>query len=173
MAIIPVLGAIGDERAVPSLIDALNDRDDHWLGREAAAFALGNIGDRQAVPYLINAAWMADTRDAAIRALASMPDARAIDAFVSCLNAEELAPTRERAMEGLISLGGESVPALVAVLEMRTDEGAATHEQMLSAQLLGTIGDSSARESLLQLLDDPDQALRRTAGEALARIASD
>ena len=56
MAIIPALGHLKDERAVPLLIKALNNLDEDWLGREAAARALGDIGATKAMPGLIRAA---------------------------------------------------------------------------------------------------------------------
>jgi HEAT repeat protein len=47
------LGAIGDARALPALIEAL--RAENKLVRMAAARALGEIGDAGAVPALIEA----------------------------------------------------------------------------------------------------------------------
>ena len=79
MAIIPALGHLKDERAVPLLIKALNNLDEDWLGREAAARALGDIGATKAMPGLIRAAWLPETRNAAIEALAAIGDPRAVD----------------------------------------------------------------------------------------------
>jgi len=86
MAIIPALGQLKDERAVLLLLEALNNREDDWLAREAAAHALGDIGSAKAVPDLIRSAWMADTRSAAVDALAAIADPRAVDVLLSVLS---------------------------------------------------------------------------------------
>ena len=88
MAIIPALGHLKDERAVPLLIKALNNLDEDWLGREAAARALGDIGSTKAVPGLIRAAWLPETRNAAIKALAAIGDPRAVDVLLSALSGQ-------------------------------------------------------------------------------------
>jgi HEAT repeat protein len=62
-----VLGEIGDERAVGSLIKALEDEDCH--PRMAAAEALGRIGDNRAVEPLIKALEDDEVRYAAEEAL--------------------------------------------------------------------------------------------------------
>ena len=75
--IIPTLGRLKDTRAVPLLRDLVQLADEDWLGRVMAVRALGEIGDSRAVPVLIQAAWRAETRAAAIAALAQIDDPRA------------------------------------------------------------------------------------------------
>ena len=47
------LGKLGDKRAVPALINALND--DNTTVQWVAAEALGKLGDKRGIPVLINA----------------------------------------------------------------------------------------------------------------------
>ena len=117
MAAIPALGWLGDRKAVPLLRRALTKRDDHWLGREVAAIALGDLKARDAVPDLIAAAWMADTRAAAIQALAAIADDRAVQVLFSAL-AEDDPVIINSAEQGLIAIG----PATVAFVSEQMDK---------------------------------------------------
>lgn len=168
MGIIPVLGYLADDRAVPILIKSLNYRSDDWLGREASAVALGEIGGTAAVPALINAAWMADTRPHAIQALAKIADPRAVEVLISALDREEEREVRQAALEGLIHIGAEAVPALSAKLADWSQEYPAVEERALAAKALGEIGLPSARQALIKALDDPSEVIRSSAGRALS-----
>lgn len=148
MAIIPALGHLKDERAVPLLIKALNNLDEDWLGREAAARALGDIGVTKAVPGLIRAAWLPETRNAAIEALAAIGDPRAVDVLLSALSESEGLGAREAAIAGLIHIGKPAVPALTDKLKTRHKEYPENHEQALTEKILGQIlSESSPGES--------------------------
>ena len=134
------LGAIGDPRAVPVLIDMLEHDPSvasygAWSAGEIAASALARIGDRRAFEPLV----------------------RALDA------AEEL--TRKAAAEALGKLGDErSLAVLQRVLETGTGdvrEGACLG--------LGHLRDPRAVEPLLRALADADHSVRRFAAEALGR----
>ena len=139
MAIIPALGQLKDERAVPLLIKALNNLDEDWLGREAAARALGDIGATKAVPCLIRAAWLPETRNAAIEALAVIGDPRAVDVLLSTLSEPEIPEVRAAAIAGLIHIGQPAVPALIDKLKPHHKEYPGNHEQALAAKILGKI----------------------------------
>lgn len=167
MAIIPVLGQLRDERAVPLLLKALTKMDEDWLGREAAARALGEIGSTEAVPDLIRAAWLPETRSAAIEALAVIGDPRATDVMLSALSEQEDPEAREAAVEGLIHIGEPAVPALIDKLNTRYKEYLDYHERALAAKILGKIGDRRAVEPLMRALDDSNPEVRKNAGKAL------
>jgi len=171
MAIIPALGRLGDARAVPLLIKALNKRDDGWLGRTAAAQALGDIGSSKAVPTLIRAAWLADTRDAAIVALAAIGDSRAIDVLLSTFDESEDQEVLEAALVGLVRIGRAAIPALTDKLGARNKEYPANRERALTAHVLGKIGDQRAVVPLTAALDDPSAKVRKSARAALELLA--
>ena len=167
MAIIPTLGHLKDDRAVPLLIKALNNLDEDWLGREAAAVALGDIGSTQAVPYLIRAAWLPETRTVAIDALAGIGDSRATAVLLSALNEPEDPEAREAAINGLIKIGEPAVPALIDKLNIHSKEFSQNHERALVAMILGKIGDHRAIDPLTSALDDPSAEVLRSVETAL------
>jgi len=167
MAIIPALGQLGDERAVPLLLKALNKPDEDWLGREAAARALGDIGSAKAVPDLIRTAWQAETRSAAIEALAAIGDPRAIDVLLSALSEPEEPEAREAAIAGLIYIGEPAVPALIDKLSARREQYSENHERALAAMILGRVGDRRAVDPITRALDDPSEEVRKSAEKAL------
>ena len=169
MAIIPALGYLADARATPILLRSLKYRRDDWLGREASAAALGEIGATEAVPALISAAWMADTRPYAIQALAKIADPRAVEVLISALDREEEGEVRQQALEGLVRIGAESVPALIVKLADWSEEYPAIEERALAARALGEIGLPGARQALIKALDDPSEVIRSSARRALNR----
>lgn len=111
-AAIPALGELGNPEAVPILMEALNKRNDDWLGREMAAQALGCIADPGSVNALIASAHFFDTRESAILALAQTGDVRATDIFIEALDETEDTETVEAARAGLLKIGGAALPAL-------------------------------------------------------------
>ncbi|MDZ7759095.1 MAG: HEAT repeat domain-containing protein [Desulfovermiculus sp.] len=167
LAIIPALGFLRDERTVPLLLKALNNTDVNWPGREVAARALGDIGSKQAVPDLIRAAWLPETRNAAIEALAGIGDPRATDVLLSALSEEEDTNSREAAITGLIRIGANAVPALIDKLNVCNKEYTTNYERALAAMILGRIGDMRAVNSLNRALNDPNPKVRKSAESAL------
>ena len=164
MAIIPALGQLKDERAVPLLVEALNRMDEDWMGRVAAARALGEIGSTKAVPGLIKAAWLPETRSAAIEALARIKDPRAISPLLSALGISEKSEARQAAVEALIDIGKPAVPELIETLESLYS---GDHARALAAGILGKIGDPRALDPLRKALDDPNEIVRNYAEKAL------
>ncbi len=178
MAIIPALGLLGDARAVPLLLDALGNRDDHWLARAAAAEALGRIGARRAVPDLVNAAWMADTRDAAIVALARIADTggavpagaggeAVIETLLSALSDDEEPETREAAIAGLVATGDDAAefialrvtPAFAGLPDIAS--------RLRVVAILGEIGGARSLRMLKDVVAGNDPALANAARAAL------
>lgn len=170
MAIIPTLGLLQDERAVPALARALMKPDEDWLGRAPAAKALGDIGSAKAVPSLIHAAWLPETRNAAISALAAIGDPRAVDALFSAVNMEELPEVRQAAIDGLISIGRPAVPCLISKLESTHKACAFGRKRAMAAGMLGKIGDMRAEKPLNRALSDLCPEVRKHAGKALADL---
>ena len=50
-----ILGSIGDKRAIPSIIDVLNNTKNNFYARTNAANVLGKLGSTEAIPHLIEA----------------------------------------------------------------------------------------------------------------------
>ncbi|MCB2099346.1 MAG: HEAT repeat domain-containing protein [Rhodobacterales bacterium] len=167
MAIIPALGALGDPRAVPVLLDCLTNRRDDWLARESAAEALGAIGDRRAVGHLINAAWMADTRDAAIGALAAIADPAGAEALAGALGSAEDPETRAAAMDGLVAMGPPAVPWVAGLLAPQRREFTEPDVLRAAVEVLGRMDGPAARAALTGAQDDPDPAVADAARQAL------
>src|SRR5260370_6144592 len=88
-----VLGNLGDRRATPLLLDALNDRDAET--RIYALMALGELRDSAAVPGIIQAAGSQDKdiRKTAYYALGAIGDPRAIPVLAGGLD-DEVADVR-------------------------------------------------------------------------------
>jgi len=173
MAIIPSLGALADRRAVPVLLEALNRREDHWLAREVAARALGRIGDTRAVPALLTAVWMADTRTAAVAALAGFRDPRALGVLLPALQSGDEPEVRHSAAVGLIFLGTEAVPALT---ELAVRDGGEAYDQSLrlrAIEILGAIGGEPARAALNRAAQAKGAVVRMAARAALRRFDDD
>lgn len=152
--IIPALGDIGHEDAIPVLLDALNNLDEHWLGREMAARALGQIGSATAVPALLDAAGRSDTHHAAIVALARMRDSRATSVFIDALNVSEDTETVEAASKALAILGQSSLDEIINAFLTVHPENPDTVKRIRLCRLLGESNDESAIETLENALQD-------------------
>ena len=162
------LGEIGDQKAVPSLIERL--QDDSKFVRRAAISALGHLGDPSAVVPLIP---MLEDRDVKIRnvtalALGEIRDEQAVDALMSKLedDANQVSMAAERA---LIDIADTSIePRLLALMTSGKPERARMH----AINLLGAL---KCRGAVLPLIDlmkgsGPGQ-VRARAAQALGRIA--
>ncbi len=169
---IGALGELKDPRAVPILLEALNNRAEDWLYREMAARALGNIGDRRAVDDLIAAAYMWDTRHDAIAALAQIGDAKAVETLIWALDEGEEPDTVQAARTGLLRIGSPAVPALIKEMEKFSKEYPRVQPRVNIAGILGELGDARAIEALLDALKDPNPEVRQAARIAVDFINS-
>ena len=106
MSAAEVLGMIGDDSAVDSLIAAL--RDDHWEVRAHAAEALGSIKDPRAVEPLIASLKDQDAtvRGNAVDGLAKIKDPRAIEPLSAALT-DRSRTVRKKAARALTTIAGE------------------------------------------------------------------
>lgn len=159
--IIPALGRTQDDRAVPVLIDLVSLSDDDWLGRGMAVTALGEIGAHSATKTVINAAWRAETRDAAIDALAKMRDPRAAPTLVSAIQPEEDEYIRERATSGLIQLKSEAVAAIHDEFINYSPENKQTRKRVWLCEILALINDKPSQGILQKSYNDPDPAVEQ------------
>jgi len=135
------LGEIGDRRAVPGLLTAL----DQTKIRTPVIEALGNIGDPQAIPALvtiINGLMTADYEgrlsacqddrykqdlvpiETAVKALASIGDVCVIPTLLKALRSTLL---RAEAAEALAILGQPAIPHLLTILKTDHDENIHYH----------------------------------------------
>lgn len=99
-----VLGNLGDRRATPLLVDALNDSFPET--RIYAALALGRLHDPAAVPALVKtfSSDEHDVRKAAAYALGEIGDRRAVEPLVAALN-DPIADVRYNAAIALARFG--------------------------------------------------------------------
>jgi HEAT repeat protein len=183
------LGEIGDARAVPPLIAALND--EHMSLRWDAADALGKIGDARAVEPLIAAfkdgqvpnikalehisgpraveplsAALEDerheVRHAAAKALGKLRDTRGVEPLMAALNRSPDLPT----IEALGMIGdARAVEPIIATLRIKFN---GMRKAAVSA--LRSIGDRRAVEPLIAALKDESKAVREAAAFALEVI---
>jgi putative heme-binding domain-containing protein len=86
--------------------------------RKAALRSLGRIGDRAAVPALVEAFRKAETEFEAAEALARMPDARAIDAYLFGLGTQN-APLRDACRKAVQEIAAEALPEIERRLEAK------------------------------------------------------
>lgn len=115
------LGEIGDDRAVPALIEALKDESDvSWL----AARSLGMIGDRRAIDPLIESLgspekWL---RQGAAWALGKIGDEKAIEPLIPILQ-DQKKDVRKNAAWALGIIGDERAIEPLTRLQQDEDEG--------------------------------------------------
>ena len=147
-----IASANRDEAARSAALDAL--RADP---RATAAPVVGALADRagpleEAELGVLHA--LAETGEEATQLI--------VAALVEAL-ADERPAAQERAVDGLVALGSDSVPALVKALH---DD----RRRARAAVALGRCGDRRAGEALIDLLTDRDPALRRVAAETLGEL---
>ncbi|MCF8356736.1 MAG: HEAT repeat domain-containing protein, partial [Melioribacteraceae bacterium] len=111
-----ILGEIGDQKAVGSLIKALNDSDP--IVRECAVTALGNIGDKKSVSSLIkkleDEEW--SVRWQTVIALGKIREESSIDPLLGMLKDED-ENIRSSTANSLVNFGKLSVNPLVELLK--------------------------------------------------------
>ena len=159
------LGGIGDKRAVQSLIEALNYKDN--FVPTAAAFALGDIKDPAAVEPLI-----ADLKQKnqgvlcpAITALGEIGDSRAIRPLSEVLKSGD-SDAREAAAW---ALGKIKAPAsLKYLIRASGDRGRFVGSSAVYA--MGALKDPGAVVILLEILNREGEYLKREAVGALGDI---
>ncbi len=102
----------GDAAAKEFLAMMTNSTVDY---RRSAARALGTLKSRIAIPTLIEASTNPSTRDDATTALAQMPDASALDAFLNGLNSKN-ANLRGQCQQAIENIREQALPVIEAKL---------------------------------------------------------
>jgi HEAT repeat protein len=160
------LGLIGDERAVPALIEALA-KDQHPGVRSSAGIALGEIGGPATAAPLVAALKDSEpsVRSVAAASLGEINETPAVPLLVELLN-DSSDIVRSQAVQALGNLGDRrAVPALLAAAEDRNQE-----VRRWAVWELGRIGDPQALPAVIQALDDRVSDVRLTAIKALGEI---
>jgi HEAT repeat protein len=170
-----VLGNLGDRRATPLLVDALNDPAPET--RIYAALALGRLHDRAAVPALLQvfAKDERDVRKAAAYALGEIGDPGALPQLVGALN-DPIADVRYNAAIAVSRFGDtRAIGVLREMLDrqrldrvegMRPDQKDATILAAIPA--IVKIAPADARPILEKLAQsDPSLQVQSAAKEAL------
>lgn len=155
-----VLGRIGDQAAVPTLIERLRDRQDAM--RTAAAEALGAIGDRRSIRALIQATLrdpIAQVRAHAAAALGRLRDEDSADVLIAALGDPDYG-TRIRSLEALEMIKPRNIaPIEGALRDPRPDV------RRRAAQALERVGYLDAR--LTELTADDVEVTARAYAAVL------
>jgi len=169
-----VLGNLGDRRATPLLIDALNDRATET--RLYAALALGRLKDPAAVEPLLRV-FTSDERDvrkAAAYALGEIGDRRALPALAGALN-DPIADVRFNAAIAVARFGDtRAIGVLREMLDRsRLDRVAGMRPDQKDATILAAIpavlklAPEEAKTLLAPLQNDPSMQVQSAVREAL------
>ncbi len=154
------LGEIADQRAVPCLIDALDDP--YQRVRVASMAALKKMGPSAsaAVPRLVNLLKASDPleRMGAASALGNIRDRAAVPALIKAL-------TRKHKYNA--DREYQSTMYVQPANRLSYDYYQSSH---VAATALGIIGDTKAVPALVKCLNAHNQYLRRSASEALGKI---
>jgi HEAT repeat protein len=157
-----------------AMIEILNRKDLSHLHLTAIK-ALGNFGDSSAVeplaPFLLLKKMIFDTgdenkplRDAALDALISIGDTKAVKIIIQSANAKFI--EQDQAVEALVGMGKKAVDALIPSLIKQAEIGL-----IVASKALGEIGDPKAVEPLIPVMNySYSRFVRMTAVEALMQI---
>lgn len=150
-----VLGRIGDQQAVPSLLMTFNHAE---VGlRPRIIEALGRLGDRRALERIIGLLDDSDesVRLHAIQAVQRMPDRRAEKPILRIISQSQNAELNGQAVLALASIGSaKAVPILSSLMD-----GADNALKNAIVEALGQIHTIEASESIAGLLHDDDLSI--------------
>ena len=180
-----------DIKAVTPLLYCLNNKNENYKFRLAAAEALGKIGDKNAVESLIDVVSDENeksvyVRESAALALGMIGDSRALDAFVGILEAkktflDKFTFLKERVIEALNKIDFSSNKRAVAALkEALNDESPQVRINAVESLMNSNVDE--AFDLIWKMLYDADDEVRKNAvialynlegKDALIRIISD
>jgi len=164
---IQLLGLTKSEKAIPELVNVLNDKDSSI--RRRAADALGKIGSDAAIEELVKALNDEDyyVRGRAAGALGEIGSDAAIEELVKALN-NKYYDVRSSAADALGEIGSDA--AIEELVKALNDEDSSVRGR--AADALGKIGSDAAIEELVKALNDEEFDVRGRAADALDKIAS-
>jgi HEAT repeat protein len=167
MSAVEALGKIGSDKVIEPLIQSLKDSDD--FVRMSAVEALGMIGSDKVIEPLIQS--LKDLDDfvlrIAVEALGKIGNDKAVEPLIQTFKDKD-PYVRWRVLEALGKIGSDkAVEPLIEVLKYLGDDD--VRWRVLEA--LGKIGSDKAVNPLIEALKDKDPYVRRSAVEALGRIA--
>ncbi len=171
-AVARALVAIGDARAVPALVEALQHHEDDFVRAEAAEI-LGEIAGAQAVEVLARALQEDGGAGGVVRAVAAgvlgnIGDPRAVPALSAALAGNDKFEVLCNVAEALGKIGGaQAIESLGRVLKDNRTEYVV---QRVAAWSLGKIGDERAVEQLVEALKGIDRDVRRIVAEVLESL---
>jgi HEAT repeat protein len=166
--IIDALGMLGDTRAVPLLVDALEHPD--FDVQKSAMHALVSFG-QVAVAPLVDIALDKDSRGRtlAVRALGAIGAPRAAPALARVIKDHGNHPfLRAGAALALGQVGADEAYSLLFQLFKSTNED--ENVRRCAAVGLGHLGDRRALEPFLAALEDADWPMRHSLAEALGHL---
>jgi HEAT repeat protein len=150
--------------AAPAVEELASDGDAEV--RKAAAYILGRIGSSSSVPAIVELMTTDDTPDAAVafaNALGAIGDARAFAPLLEMLDHPEAA-VRQAAVSAINSIGHPQMEAAVAA-RLRDDS---FRVREAAARIAGYFGYTSCLRQMVELCDDTEVIVRRSAVESLA-----
>ena len=157
------LGRIGDRRAVEPLVAKVCDRSGGCSPWWAMAQGLAMLGDRRGVEPLIAALDDPRTDHYAAGCLADLPDPRAIEPLTRVFRNAQDPEHIHSAASALAKLG-----AVEPLLKSLGDERLLV--RLYAIMGLGEARETRALDLIRPMADDPDDRIRRVAGEAVRRI---
>jgi len=160
--IIPALGRSGNLSATAVLIQALNLKDESWMGRKKAASALGQLANPLAIPALMDASRNDETRNAALEALSNFRDKRLVPMFIKVLFEDQDQDNLETAIMALHDMGPMAIPEMINKFSSSSShaEGANIFGRQSLCHLLGRSGDKRALSALRKAKNDPNKKIR-------------
>jgi len=166
LATASILGALGDETAVPTLKKLLDDPEADV--RIEAAKSLARLGDAAGAELVARLKDSETDEALALRLLARVDPAQHLAALLDSLRQ----PATEQDVDDIAALlaackADDVVPALVAAC---TDES--PHLRANAAILLGRLNAREHAETLISLVQDPSLDVQAAAATALARVGT-
>jgi len=168
---------MGNHESGPDAQDTISLRLNEYIGllkskylvyRVKAAEILGEMGDTRAVPSLIDALHdpYVDVQWLAAQSLGKLKDPRAVDPLILLLSAED----KWARLGAVIGLEGIGDPrAVVPLMKILKDPKKKVRAK--SAHALGILDkDGISLDDLTIALQDPDEAVRKAASDAIENI---
>lgn len=156
------------QAAIPALMDLTHasDADSRWWAiRTLAQSPLCRT--EWLVPFLLNDS-APEVRECAALGLAIMPDKSAVGPLVRALSDAD-AMTGNLAMNALVKIGKDSVPALIECAKDKSSQSA----RILALRALAEIRDHRAIPVMMQVMEEDSVLLQHWAKEGLERLGLD